>query len=246
VGDRVVGDLSETGRGAFAELVVTRPEALVKLPDAVPLEHAAAVPMAAVTAHQALAGTARVMPGEKVLIDGASGGVGTFAVQIAKAFGAHVTAICSESKAGIAREAGADTVLVRGTRITGGPFSVIYAVNGSLSLGEYDSLLAPGGRFVMTGGSGGLSGQVMLQGKRREKQTGRLHSFVQMKPDTADLAAIVEMLDSGRVRPVIDRRYRLDEIASALDYLKAGKARGKVVITTTHPPERSETERSTS
>ncbi|MFW5688579.1 MAG: NAD(P)-dependent alcohol dehydrogenase [Spirochaetota bacterium] len=238
VGDRVAGDLSPTGRGAFAELAVTRPEVLARLPDGVSAEDAAALPMAAVTAYQALVDTARVEAGERVLIDGASGGVGTFAVQIAKARGAHVTAICSESKAEIAREAGADVVLARGVTIGDGTgddvlFDVIYAVNGRYSLREYDAVLAPRGRFVMTGGSGGLAGQVMLQGRRREKQTGRPHTFVQMRPNAADLAAVLEMARAGQIRPVIDRRLTLDEITSGLDYLKAGKARGKVVVTIT-------------
>jgi NADPH:quinone reductase-like Zn-dependent oxidoreductase len=230
-GDRVAGDLSASGRGAFAEWALTRADALVKLPTSVSFEDAAAVPMAAVTARQALVGTAQVRPGETVLVDGASGGVGIFAVQIAKAHGARVTAICSEAKVDIARQAGADDVIPRGAPVRGGPFDVVYAVNGRLSLDEYDAVLAPRGRFVMTGGSGRLSGQVMLGGTRREKRTGQPHRFVQMQPNTSDLAAVVEMMQTGRVRPVIDRRFTLNEITSALEYLKAGKARGKVVIT---------------
>jgi NADPH:quinone reductase-like Zn-dependent oxidoreductase len=202
----------------------------VKLPPDISLREAAAVPMAAVTAYQALVGSAGVRPGERVLIDGASGGVGTFAVQVATAHGAHVTAICGATKAEIARQAGADVVLPRGRVINGGPFDVVYAVNGQLSLREYDAHLAPRGRFVMTGGRGSLSGQVMLGGRRREKRTARPYTFVSMKPNTRDLEAIIEMMRSGRIRPVIDRSFSLGEISTALDYLKAGKARGKVVI----------------
>lgn len=230
-GDRVVGDLSATGRGAFAEFVVTRPDVLVKLPDGADAAAAASVPMAAVTAYQALVGTAHLAPDETVLVDGASGGVGTFAVQLAKATGAKVTAICSEAKADIAREAGADVVLARGAAISGGPFDVVYAVSGRHSMDEYDAVLAPAGRFVMTGGAGGLTGQVMLHGRRRERQTGRLHRFVTMKPSRDDLTDILEMMRDGRIHPIIDRQVALDDIMEGLTYMKAGNARGKVVIT---------------
>ncbi len=241
-GDRIVADLSGSGRGGFAEYVSVPEEALVKLPEGIPFEQAAAAPMSAVTALQALRKTAKVRAGDRVLIDGASGGVGTFAVQIAKGAGAQVTAVCGKAKADVAREVGADVVIPRGSRDPlATTYDVIYVVNGRRSLAEYEAALTPDGRFVMTGGTGSLAGQVMLGGRGRTRGTGRLIAFVSMTPDPADLAAAMDLVGDGSVRPVIDRTMPLSETARGLRYLQDGQARGKVVVLPRTNPDKEKT-----
>jgi len=232
-GDRVVADLSRSGLGGLAEFVAVPRDALVRIPDGVSFEQAAAAPTAASTALQALRETADVHPGDRILIDGASGGVGTFAVQIAKALGAHVTAVCGSSKADTAREIGADVVIPRGSAdplADGAVFDVIYAVNGRRSLADYESALVPGGRFVMTGGSGSLAGKAMLRSGRRTGRSKKRIAFVSMSPDPKRLAAVMELIAGGLIRPLVDRVLPLSAAAAGLRYLQAGEARGKVIV----------------
>ena len=236
-GDAVYGDLSGVGSGGLAEYVSAPERVWAHLPNGIPFEQAAAVPMAAVTALQALRDKGQLRPGQRVLIHGASGGVGTFAVQIAKALGAEVTAVCSPRNADMARALGADHVIdytrddfaQRGER-----YHIVLAVNGYRPLGDYQRVLAPGGVYVMVGGTMGQIFQALLLGPLLSRR-GKV-AAVTAKPDRADLAVVGELLQAGQVRPVIDRCYPLHEAAEAFRYLEREHARGKVVITVASAP----------
>ncbi len=236
-GDAVYGDLSGVGSGGLAEYVSAPERVWAPLPNGIPFEQAAAVPMAAVTALQALRDKGQLRPGQRVLIHGASGGVGTFAVQIAKALGAEVTAVCSPRNADMARALGADHVIdytrddfaQRGER-----YHIVLAVNGYRPLGDYQRVLAPGGVYVMVGGTMGQIFQALLLGPLLSRR-GKV-AAVTAKPDRADLAVVGELLQAGQVRPVIDRCYPLHEAAEAFRYLEREHARGKVVITVASAP----------
>jgi NADPH:quinone reductase-like Zn-dependent oxidoreductase len=232
-GDAVFGELMGTGSGGLAEYA-TAPEAQLALkPPGLTFEETAAVPMAALTALQGLRDYGHIRPGMKVLINGASGGVGTFAVQIAKAMGAEVTAVCSTGKMDQARELGADHVIDYTredfTR-NGQQYDLILAANGNRTLGDYERALAPTGVFVMAGGSYRQMFQTVLLGSRKSKPGGKTYRFVSAKASVDDLIVLTEMIEAGQVRPVIDRRYPLSEAAEAMRYLYEGHARGKIVI----------------
>lgn len=232
VGDAVYGDLSGSGCGSFAEYVAAPANLLAHKPARLSFEDAAAVPMSGVTALQGLRDKGQIKAGERVLIYGASGGVGTFAVQIAKALGAHVTAVTSTSKLEMARTLGADAV-VDYTRedfaADGAQYDVILAVNGYRPIADYARSLRLGGRYVMVGGSDAQIFEAFLRGplmSRGGKKLGHLYA----KPNAGDLAFLGELIEASKVRPVIERCYPLSETAEALRYLSAGHARGKVVI----------------
>ena len=233
-GDDVFGDLSACGFGAFAEYVSVPENALVLKPASVSFEQAAAVPVSAVTALQGLRDRGHIQAGQKVLIYGASGGVGTFAVQIAKAFGAEVTAVCSSRNVDAIRSMGADHVIDY-TREdfthNGQHYDLIVAANGSRSISEYKRALRPNGTYVMTGGSEKQMFQAMLLGPWISRIGTKKMGNLMAKPNTRDLGCIKELLEAGKVVPAIERRYPLGETAEALRYLEAGHAQGKVVIT---------------
>jgi NADPH:quinone reductase-like Zn-dependent oxidoreductase len=197
-------------------------------------EEAAAVPMAAVTALQGLRDTGQIQPGQKVLINGASGGVGTFAVQIAKMFGAEVTAVCSSGKLDQACSLGADHVIdytKEDFTKNGQQYDLILAANGYHSLSAYKRALTPKGIYVMAGGTMAQIFQAMLLGSRMSEPGGKTMGALMAKRSQKDLTILKELLEAGKIVPVIDRRYPLSEAAEALRYLGAGHARGKVVIT---------------
>jgi NADPH:quinone reductase-like Zn-dependent oxidoreductase len=233
-GDDVFGDVSESGWGGFAEYVCARAYAMVLKPSRLSFEEAAAVPVAAVTALQGLRDKGHIQAGQKVLIYGASGGVGTFAVQLAKSFGAEVTAVCSTRNVDIMRSLGADHVIDY-TREdftqNGEQYDLILAANGNRSISEYKRALRPNGTYVMTGGSEKQMFQAMLLGPWLSMTGTKKMGNVMAKPNTRDLGFVKELLEEGLVIPVIDRRYPLRETAEALRYLEAGHTRGKVVIT---------------
>ena len=233
-GDDVFGDVSESGWGGFAEYVCARADAMVPKPSRLSFEEAAAVPVAAVTALQGLRDKGHIQARQKVLIHGASGGVGTFAVQLAKAFGAEVTAVCSTRNADIMRSLGADHVIDY-TREdftqNGQQYDLIVAANGNRSISEYKRALRPNGTYVMTGGSEKQMFQAMLLGPWISMTGTKKMGNVMAKPNTRDLGFVKELLEEGLVTPVIDRRYPLGETAEALRYLEQGHAQGKVVIT---------------
>ena len=230
-GDEVFGDI---GHGGFAEYACAPENRLALKPSNLSFEEAAAVPMAALTALQGLRDEGQVQPGQKVLINGASGGVGTFAVQIAKLFGAEVTAVCSPRNLDQARSIGADHVIDY-TREdftkNGQQYDLIFAANGYHSLSAYKRALAPKGIYLMAGGTMAQIFEAMLLGSWMSEKGGKKTGGVAAKIDQKDLGSIKELIEAGKVKPVIDRRYPLSEAAEALRYLGAGHARGKVIIT---------------
>lgn len=233
-GDEVFGDISRCGWGGFAEYVCTCADALVMKPANISFEEAAAVPMAAVTALQGLRDKGQIQAGQKVLINGASGGVGSFAVQIAKAFGADVTAVCSTRNLDTMRSIGADQVIDYSKEDfthNGQRYDLIIAANGYHPISDYQHALNPTGTYVTTGGSVAQMSEAMLQGRWISRSGSKKMSNLGAKPNHADLTFMKGLLESGKVKPVIDRRYPLKEAAEAFRYVEEGHAQGKVVIT---------------
>lgn len=236
-GDAVFGDISGCGWGGFAEYVCAREDALVLKPANLSFEQAAAVPMAAVTALQGLRGKGRIQPGQQVLINGASGGVGTFAVQIAKALGAEVTAVCSTRNVDRVRALGADQVIdYTHEDFTQGAqrYDLILAANGYHPISAYRRVLTPTGTYVMSGGVDAQLFEAMLQGPWISLTGRQTMGNLLARPHHADLAFVKDLLEAGHVVPVIDRQYPLREVPEAIRYLEAGHAQGKVVITVAH------------
>lgn len=228
VGDAVFG----TCRGAFAEQAVTKDERLALKPANVSFAEAAAVPLAATTALQGLRDHGRLQAGQQVLIDGASGGVGSFAVQIAKALGAQVTAVCSTGNVATARTLGADHVLdytredfSRDAR----RYDLVFAANAHRAIGAYRRVLHPGGVYVMAGGGMMQIAQAMLLGPLLS-MFGRPSALFMARMTPDDLETLAGWLAGGALTPVIDRRYPLGATADAMAYAAAGHAKGKVVI----------------
>lgn len=233
-GDEVFGDLSASGRGTFAEYVCASETALVLKPANVSFEEAAAVPVAAVTALQGLQSRRQIQPGQKVLINGASGGVDSFAVQIAKAFGAEVTAVCSTRNVDRMRSIGADRVIdytQEDFTQNGQQYDFILAANGYQPLSAYQRALSPHGTYVMTGGAMAQMFESMLLGPLVSMTGNKKMGNLMAKPDKENLTFVKDLLEAGKVKPVIDRCYPLSEVAEAVRYLEAGHAQGKVVIT---------------
>lgn len=233
-GDEVYGDLADCGFGAFAEYVCAREDTLVIKPANLSFEQAAAVPLAAVTALQGLRDIGKIQAGQKVLINGASGGVGTYAVQIAKAFGAVVTAVCSSRNLELARSLGADHVIdytKDDFTKNGLKYDLILAANGYHRLSDYKRSLNPKGIYVMSGGKSSQMFQSLILGPLMSKKGGRQIKSVSMKMNQKDLLFIKELVESGKVIPVIDKQFSLSETAEAMRYLGQGHARGKVIIT---------------
>jgi NADPH:quinone reductase-like Zn-dependent oxidoreductase len=233
VGDAVFGDLSECGWGAFAEYVSAPENAIVHKPANRSFEEAAAVPESAVVALQGLRDLGQIQSGQRVLINGASGGIGTFAVQIAKGFGAHVTGVCSTRNLDLVRSIGADLVIdytEEDFSQNGEQYDLILATAGYRSLFDYKRALAPNGRYVATGGDMKQIFQPMLFGPWISN-AGRTMTNLAMKPDKDDLAYIKELIEAGKVSPVIDKSFPLRELGKALQYYGEGRSRGKVVVT---------------
>ncbi|MFZ1085020.1 MAG: NAD(P)-dependent alcohol dehydrogenase [Terracidiphilus sp.] len=236
-GDEVFGGC----RGAFAEYVNAKEDTLALKPASLSFESAAAVPIAAITALQGLRDTGKIKPGQKVLVDGASGGVGTFAIQIAKAFGAEVTAVCSTRNLDQARSLGADYVIDYTredfTR-NGQRYDLIFGANAYHSIFAYRRALRPGGTCVKAGGKANLSAMLlefllslMFSAVSSKKVCGFL-----AKMNKNDLLLLKELLEDGKVVPVIVRRYPLSETAQAIRHLEEGHAQGKVILTVADSP----------
>jgi NADPH:quinone reductase-like Zn-dependent oxidoreductase len=226
------------GNGSYAEYVCAREDKLAHKPINLTFEQAAVIAIMGSTALQALRDHGKVRPGQEVLIIGASGGVGTYAVQIAKAFGTHVTGVCSTKKVEMVRSIGADHVIDY-TRedFAGGDqrYDVILDIGGNSTLARLRRALASLGTLVIIGGEGGGR---WLGGTDRQLRAMILSPFVGQKLGTfvnkenhEDLIVLKELIESGKVTPVIDRTYPLAEVPEAIRYLEAGHARGKVVIT---------------
>ncbi len=235
-GDEVFGDIAGWGFGGLAEYVAVSENAVMLKPANLSFEQAAAVPLASVTALQGLRDQGHIQPGQKVLINGASGGVGTFAVQIAKSFGAQVTAVCSTRNVDQSRSLGADQVIdytKEDFTQNGQQYDLILAVNGYHPLSDYKRALAPKGIYVMAGGSPAQMFQAMLLGPWMSMGGDKKMGGVSAKASLKDLAFMKELLEAGHVNPVIDKCYPLSEAPEAFRYLGTGHARGKIVITVT-------------
>ena len=229
-GDKVFGMV----KGSFAEYVCAPESALALKPINTSFDEAAAIPMAAITALQGLRDKGNIQPGQKVLINGASGGVGTFAVQVAKSFGAEVTAVCSARNLDQARSIGADHVIdytKEDFTQNAQQYELIFAANGYHPISAYKRALTPKGIYVMAGGSLTQIFQAMLIGSMMSETGGRKMGGVSVRGNQKDLAFIKELFEAGKVKSIIDKRYPLSEAAEALRYLGKGHARGKVVIT---------------
>ncbi len=232
-GDEVFGCC----RGGCAEYACAREDLLVSKPKNVTFEESAAVPVAAISALQGLR-KGQIQPGQKVVIDGASGGVGTFAVQIAKSFGAEVTAVCSTRNLDGARNKGADHVIdytqVDFTK-EGRRYDLIIAANGYHSILGYRRALGPKGICVVIGGSMTLIFQTLLLGPLISRTGSKKMGFMGIaKLNQEDLVFLEELLEARKVVPVIERRYLLSQVAKAVQYLEDGHAQGKLVITLEH------------
>jgi NADPH:quinone reductase-like Zn-dependent oxidoreductase len=238
-GDEVFG----TCRGAFAEYATSASvpglkSVLVKKPDNVTFEQAASAPVAALTALQGLRDKGRIQPGQSVLINGAAGGVGTFAVQIAKVFGAQVTGVCSTRNVDMVRSIGADRVIdytQEDVTKSGQRYDLLLDCVGNHSLSACRRILNREGRLVMVGAPKDISltgilasvlGALVLSPFLRQKM-----SFLIAKVNQEDLTVLSNLMAAGKIKPVIDRRYRLSEAADAFRYMEEGHARGKVLIT---------------
>jgi len=227
-GDEVFGDLSSCGWGGFAEYVSAPEKALVLKPACLTFEQAAAVPQAALLALQGLQ-KGKIQPGKKVLINGAGGGSGTFAIQIAKDIGAEVTAVDSTEKLEIMRSTGADHVIdytQEDFTKNGQQYDLIFDNAANRSLSDYKRALNPGGVHVMVGGQSFSVLKTMLVSVTGSRKFGLL-----LHKANKGLDHMIELLEAGKVMPVIDRRYPLSEVADAFRYFGAGHAKGKIVIT---------------
>ena len=238
-GDEVFG----VSGGSWAEYACASPARLALKPGDLSFEEAAAVPVAGVTALQALRDKGRVEAGQKVLINGASGGVGTFAVQIAKSLGADVTGVCSTRNVELVRSLGADRVIdytQEDFTRTGERHDLMLDIAGSRSFLEFRRVLAPGATVVLVGGRmtyRGLGPLPHLLGTSlKSRGRGQKVTFFVAKITTEDLAALGELLEAGEVKPAIDRTYELSEAPEALAYLGEGHARAKIVIAVSRPP----------
>jgi NADPH:quinone reductase-like Zn-dependent oxidoreductase len=233
-GDAVFG----SKRGAFAEYVrVPEDQSLVLKPANVSFEQAASAPIAAITALQALRDQGRLQPGQKVLINGASGGVGTFAVQIAKALGAEVTGVCSTRNVELVKSLGADHVVdytqedfAQGGKV----YDLVLDNVGNRPMSDYTDILKPDGIFVIIGGpnEGAWLGAMIspIKAKLLSPFVSQDFRFFLADSNPADLTLLGELMQSGKVAPVIDRHYPLAEVPAAIAYLESGRARGKVII----------------
>jgi NADPH:quinone reductase-like Zn-dependent oxidoreductase len=239
VGDEVFG-VAKGGSGGFAEYVCASEKSLALKPTNVSFNEASTASMAAITALQGLRDEGQIQPDQKVLVYGASGGVGTFAIQIAKSFEAEVTAVCSTRNVDIARSIGADHVIdytQADFTKDGKLYDLIFVANGNLSVSKFKQTLKPNGICVLAGGGGTSIIQLlvgMLQGWWIQRTENKKISSFLAKISQKDLEFMKGLLASGKVKPVIDRSYQLIDTAEALQYIGEGHAQGKIVITVEH------------
>lgn len=235
VGDEVYGSCGATSSGSFAEFGLARANRLARKPANLTFEQAAAVPISGLTAIQAV-GKANIRAGQSVAVLGASGGVGSYVVQIAKAAGAEVTGVCSTAKVDLVQALGADHVVDYSQRdyAEDGPFDIVLDIGGCRTLGELRRALTPKGRLVIVGGE--TDGR-WLGGFDRNFRAGLLSPFVSQTlgqvaslEKAEDLVALRELIEAGKVTPAVERTYPLTEAAAAMAHLIAGQARGKLVL----------------
>ena len=236
-GDEVFG-VAAGSRGGFAEYACAAEGHLALKPTNLSFEAAAAVPVAAMTALQGLRDKGQIRPGQKVLIIGTSGGVGTFALQIAKSFGAEVTAVCSTRILEMARSIGADHVIdytIEDFTQNGQRYDLVIGVNGYHSILDYRRALAPRGRYVAIGGSMSQILQGMLVGPVLSTIGRKKMGFMGIaRTNQKDLVTMKELVEAGKVAPVIEECYPLNEVPAVMRYLAEGHSKGKVVITVEH------------
>ena len=231
-GDDVFGELSRSGFGAYAEFAAAPATALALKPANLSFEEAATLPTAGCTALQGLR-RARIERAQRVLINGASGGVGTFAIQIARALGCEVTAVCSTRNIDLVRSLGADQALdysMVDFAMQSVRYDSILAANGDRSIWDYRRVLTPDGSYAMTGGSNRQLVEALVLGPPLSAGRQRFGNVL-VKPDHSDLCRLKELCETGKISPVIDRRFQLSEVPSAVRYIETGHARGKVVVT---------------
>jgi NADPH:quinone reductase-like Zn-dependent oxidoreductase len=239
VGDEVFGDLSSCGFGAFAEYVCATEASLVLKPANVSFEQAATVPAAAFAALQALRDNGQIQPGHRVLINGAASGVGSFAVQIAKLFGAEVTAVCGTQKLEMMSSIGADHIIdYTQTDVTKNSqqYDLIFDAAAYRSVFDYLPILTPDGTYVLVGGSTARFFQVMLFGSWISKISHRKVQCLASKPNQADLVILRDFLAAEKIVPFIDRQYNLSQVPAAIQHLEQRQVRGKVVISFAQSP----------
>ncbi|HEX2921344.1 MAG TPA: NAD(P)-dependent alcohol dehydrogenase [Bacteroidales bacterium] len=231
-GDEVIGELSGYGFGGMAEYVTSTEKFLVKKPSNISFEEAAVLPIAAMTALQGLRNIANVQAGQKVLIVGCSGGVGTFAVQLAKYMGAEVTGVCSSKNIMQTLSLGAGKAIDYSKNDffkNEESYDAILAINGGYPLTAYKRLLAPNGIFVMVGGSLSQIFKTIVFGRLFSFGSKKMRSLA-AKADTKDLEFLAGLMSKGLIKPVIEKRFSFDESIDAMNYIKQGHSRGKVVI----------------
>lgn len=236
VGDQVFGDSFSDGRAAFAEYVCVDQSSAVSIPDGLSTIEAAAVPLAAITALQAIRDLGEVATGQSVLIHGAGGGVGTMAVQLAQIYGADVTAVCGPGSAEVVEEAGADRIIdytVEDFASSAETYDVILGVNGYQHLSTYRRHLREGGRYVTIGGTTRTFLDALLFAKFAFAFSGKSAGILDIDNDKrqGDLRELSELLTAGQLRPFVDRTFALEEAAAAIAYVEGGHVPGKVVLT---------------
>lgn len=233
VGDEVFGDLSGSGFGAFAEYVCAREDVLALKPTNITFEQAASVPQAAVIALQSVRDKGHVQPGQKVLVNGAGGGAGSYAVQIAKSFGAEVTGVDNASKLDGMGAVGADHVIDythEDFTKNGERYDLIVDLEAHHSIFDYRRALSPNGIYVAAGGSMRRIFQGLVVGSMLSAIGSKKFGILALKPNK-DLAFLTELIDAGKLVPTIDSRYPLSEAADALRHFGEGRFVGKIVIT---------------
>jgi len=231
-GDEVMGDLASYGFGGLAEYVTAPERAVIIKPDQISFEDGATLPMAAMTALQALRNSANIQKGQKVLIVGSSGGVGTFAIQLSKYFEAEVTGVCSSKNVQQTLSLGADYVIdytKENFMKREKQYNIILGINGNYPLLAYKKILTSNGIYVMVGGSLSQIFKSLLFGWILSFGSQKMKSLA-AKANKPDLELLATLLEKGNIKPVIDRRYSLDKTADAMNYLKQGHPTGKVVI----------------
>ena len=235
-GDEVFGDIS--GRmGGFAEYVCAVEKSLALKPPSMTFEEVAAIPQAAVIALLGICDKGEVQPEQKVLVNGAGGGVGTFAVQLAKSHGAEVTGVDTTGKLEFMHSLGADYVIdytCEDFTENGQQYDLILDVAAHRSAFAYGRALGPNGRYFFVGGSVATLFQILLLGPWIGRTAGKKIRILAVQPNLRDLVHVTELCEAGKVVPVIDRRYPLSEIPEALRYLGEGRVKGKLVITFEH------------
>lgn len=236
VGDRVFGDSFSDGRGSFAEYVCVDQASATTVPDGMGTIEASAIPLAGITALQAIRDLARVESGEAVLVHGAGGGVGTTAVQIAKAYGAEVTAVCGPGSIAVVETAGADTIVdytAHDIAESDDRYDVILSVNGYRRLGTHRRLLADGGRLVVIGGTTRTFVEALLLAKPAFAFSGKTAAVLSVDDDRRadDLRELRSLVDAALLRPFVDRTFPLERAADAIRHVESGHVPGKVVLT---------------